>query len=474
MSQTKKRKTVNPVSPTLNELLLERNSYEAILYRTQSHPDEITKEVLHGVLAQTDFLSNDKQQIIDAILQVKKNELGLSFLSNLVEAWFHVDIEQDEESTYEVYSTILDYTVLTQQDPNKFAGQLLHKVLSCFHKWYSPITNTGAKDLQAHLSRIRPIVELFPKSLEQRNLSNELPLHLAMQCRDKHKIVPFLITEAIRHKIFDNEWIGGLCDGRKLGTEPIRYLSKGIHSREECNQLQEFLFEEGIQVDKEILIPVITPERISKYCLIHHAILHQSFEIAIKYISLHPQCLSDRDRHGKLPIQLLFDERNYRNDDKNALILKTLLRTGLEHCVGGPAGGGGIFVEPSVCKEILRSISKEKGQWDLLLSCMEFDTIVPELLLRIVETKSPDVLREVILRKPDSLSVYGASGQLALHLAAARSTHLLQMRMLLDANPSSISSREKPTGLLPFMRAACDSNLTSVYELIRYRPEFCR
>jgi hypothetical protein len=473
MPQSKKRKTVHhPVSPTMNELLLKRNCYQAVLYRIQSHPDEITKEVFHEALTQTHFLANTKPKIIDAILDVKIKELGLCFLSNLVEAWFHVDCDENKNSAYEVYSTILKHTFLRQREPNDFAGQLLHEVLSRFDKWYSAKTNVGTTDGQVHLTRIRPIVELFPKSLDQRNRSQELPLHVAMQCRDKHKIVPFLITEAIRHKVFDSEWIGGLCDGRKVGMEPIRYLSKGIGSREKSYQLIDFLFEESIQIDKETSRPLITPERISKYNLIHHAVLHENYEITAKYISLHPQGLSDRDKYGKLPIQLIFDERkdiNSRNDDENALILKTLLRAGLEHHVGGPTGRGGLFVEPSVWTEIL----KERDSWDLLLSCMEFDAIVPHLLLNIAETQSSDVLREVILRKSECVSVYGDSGQLSLHLAAARLRDVKQLRTLLDANPSSISKREKSTGLLPFMRAACDSNLASIYELIRYCPESC-
>mmetsp|Transcript_28313 Transcript_28313/g.34997 ORF Transcript_28313/g.34997 Transcript_28313/m.34997 type:complete len:348 (+) Transcript_28313:307-1350(+) len=284
------------------------------------------------------------------------------------------------------------------------------------------------------------------------------------------ELIMVLIEEGIKLNFGER---GGLRLSFKTGTCPLQLLIK----------------RGSLQVLKglaEANPPFLSREDVSKHSLLHLAAGYGHLDVVQFLITLDPQAVSSRNKHGALPIHMTCSSIRESHDELSRfrsvreILIETFLtrvyfKSTHDQSRIDPQDAITVFewFFPTPNSRSSKDARKDYVQ-DIVSILNQFDLEIP-ILPAAIKVDAPQYhIQQIIDLIRECAEVRDESNRLSLHLAAEQGIKWSEgLKDVLDAFVPAIYEADVVTGLPQFALAAAggDSDLDGVYELMKRFPD---
>jgi hypothetical protein len=335
---------------------------------------------------------------------------------------------------------------------------------------------------------VKAIIEICPEFLSSFNDEGEYPIHSALHAIETPRpcataiYVPLLAQAGLKHKI-GREGRGGVLDSCNF-----------VRGRNVLEEIAGFQSPNTVKAFIDADPPLLLPEDIRKYNLIHHAVRRASISTVEFFVDVDPSCIYQQDNYGLYPLENVgLDTRDQYGPATNKkysiessykiaqyLIERALNDNPDHHEIGGlfkaserlvwsDDGDGEEKVSQLVLKSFVDNLG-EKEAWSCIEKALANHPEIP-ILHKTIQC-APDQIFNVMRSLPDSAFLRDKNNRLPIHVALEQGLKWSsELVAIININISHLKDKDPLTNLHPFVLAAVgNSDLRTIHHLLRLHP----
>jgi hypothetical protein len=322
------------------------------------------------------------------------------------------------------------------------------------------------------LETVKTVGETCPEFLATMDKDGDLPIHCSVSNRSLcSTYVPLLANIGCKNGIGGKEGRGGLLVKNKV--------DQGYH----VLKILTFCPSTGVfNALRDTSPPLFCTEDVSKYHLLHQAVINKNIEMVKYMVDLYPGSILHPDEEGNIPIYYSCTEtKDKKKGKKDKAIVEFLLERSISSFESASSTVGALLVETNkddqfkgkklILDCLIERFGEEKA-WDSIERALSrFDGL--PILHRVIEY-APKYCFSVMERFPDSVFVRDERNRSPLHIALDKGMNWSpKLVSIINSNHLQLKEVDPVTKWPPFALAAMENScdLRTIYHLLHKHPE---